>query len=340
MLSVFGPGDVAVDLGTCTVLVHIKGRGVVLNEPSVVARDHNTGALLAVGEEARKMIGRTPDSIDAIRPLRAGVISDFEATEIMLRYFLKKAIGNKVYLKPRMMICVPTAVTSVERRAVLQAGVGAGARKVYLVEEPLAAAVGAGLDISGASGYMVVDVGGGTADIAVLSLNGVVVSTSTRIGGDALDEAIVRYVRKTFQLAVGEPTAEQARIRAGSLVRGARNEQYELRGRDLVTGLPRSICVTSDDLAQAMEEPGGLIVEACRQVLERTPPEIASDIVEHGIVLTGGGALTHGIDILLERGTGLKVSLADDPVTCVVRGAGMVLENIPRFEEHVRSLIV
>lgn len=340
MLSVFGPGDVALDLGTCTVLVYIKGRGVVLNEPSVVARDHNTGAVLAVGDEARKMIGRTPGTIDAIRPLRAGVISDFEVTEMMLRYFLKKAIGGRVYLKPRVIICVPTAVTSVERRAVLQAGIGAGARKVYLVEEPLAAALGAGLDISGASGYMVVDVGGGTTDIAVLSLNGVVVSTSTRIGGDALDEAIVRYVRKTFQLAIGEPTAELARITAGTLVEGARNEQYELRGRDLVTGLPRSIAVTSDDLAKAMEEPAALIVEACRQVLEKTPPEIASDIVDHGIVLTGGGALTHGMDVLLQKGTGLKVSLAEDPVTCVVRGAGLVLENIPQYEEHIRSLTV
>lgn len=340
MLAAFGPGDVAVDLGTCTVLIHIRGRGVVLNEPSVVARDHNTGAVLAVGEEARRMLGRTPESIDAVRPLRAGVISDFESTEIMLRYFLRKAIGSRVYLKPRMIICVPTAVTSVERRAVLQAGIAAGARKVYLVEEPLAAAVGAGLDISGASGHMVVDVGGGTTDIAVLSLNGVVVSTSTRVGGDALDESIVRYVRKTFQLAIGEPTAEQARIKAGTLVRGSRSETYELRGRDLVTGLPRSISITSDDLARAMEEPAGLIVEACRQVLERTPPEIASDIVDHGVVLTGGGALTHGMDALLAQGTGLKTYIAEDPVTCVVRGAAMVLENIPRFEEHVRSLVM
>lgn len=327
--------DIGIDLGTATVLVYIKGKGIVLREPSVVALDKNTDKILAVGEEARRMLGRTPGNIVAIRPLREGVISDYNITERMLKYFINKVCGRKAFrlFKPRIMVCVPSGVTEVERRAVIDAAIQAGARKTYLIEEPIAAAIGAGIDISKACGSMVVDIGGGTTDIAVISLGGTVISTSIKVAGDKFDEAIVRYMRKKHNIMIGERTAEELKINIGTVFPRVKEVSMDIRGRNLVSGLPKTITVTSTDIMEALEEPVSSIVEAVHSVLERTPPELAADIGDRGIVMTGGGSLVYGLDKLLQERTGINVIIADDAVSCVALGTGEALNNIEVIEQ-------
>ena len=324
--------DIGIDLGTATVLVYIKGKGIVLREPSVVAIDRNTNKLLAVGEEARKMIGRTPGNIVAIRPLRDGVISDYDVTERMLKYFINKVCKNRIF-KPRIMVCVPSGVTEVEKRAVVDAAIQAGAKRTYLIEEPIAAAIGAGVDISKACGCMVVDIGGGTTDIAVISLGGNVVSSSIKIAGDKFDDAIMRYIRKKHSIMIGDRTAEELKIRVGTVYRRKEQVVMEVRGRNLITGLPNVIKVTSDEMIEALEEPVMNIVEEVHAVLERTPPELAADISDNGILMTGGGCLLYGLDKLIREKTGIKVRIADDAISCVAKGTGKALDNIEAIEK-------
>jgi rod shape-determining protein MreB len=324
----FWAEDIGVDLGTASVLVFVRGRGIVMKEPSVIAIDKNSGNIIAVGEEARQMLGRTPGTIVAIRPLRDGVIADYDVTEKMLRYFIEKAVGRHFFFRPRIMVCIPSGVTSVEERAARQAAIQAGARQAYLIEEPLAAALGAGLDISEANGNMVIDVGGGTTDIAILSLGGIVCSKSLRVGGDKFDEAIIRHVRREFNLMIGERSAEELKIKIGTaFLKGKENprEGIDIRGRDLLTGLPKTVRVTSEVAAQALLEPLEQVTSAVKEVLERTPPELSADIMSKGIILTGGGGLLHGFDLLLSDQTGLPVSIAEDPISCVALGAGKAL---------------
>lgn len=323
--------DIGIDLGTATVLVYVRGKGIVLREPSVVAIDRNTNRLMAVGEEARKMLGRTPGNIVAIRPLREGVISDYEVTERMLKYFINKVCGRRIF-RPRIMVCVPSGVTEVEKKAVIDAAQQAGARKVYLIEEPIAAAIGAGLDISKASGCMVVDVGGGTTDVAVISLGGTVVSTSIKIAGDKFDEAIVRYMRKKHNIMIGERTAEELKINIGCVYPRVQEVTMEVRGRNLVSGLPRTIVVSSNEMLEALEEPAAAIVEAVHSVLEKTPPELAADISDKGIVLTGGGTLIYGLDTLINKKTGINTYVAEDAISCVALGTGKALDNLGILE--------
>lgn len=322
--------DIGIDLGTATVLIYVKNRGIVLNEPTVVAIDKNTGNLIAVGEEARQMLGRTPGNIIAMRPLRNGVIADYDVTERILRYFIQKATGRRFFFRPRVMVCVPSRITSVEERAVRQASLQAGARQAYLIEEPLAAALGAGIPIHEASGNMVVDVGGGTTDVAVLSLGGIVCTQTLRVAGDEFDEAIARHVRKEYNLMIGERTAEELKIKIGTAYPAAKEPgtMMEVRGRDLVTGLPKTIAVSAEEIAVALQEPVAQVVGAVKEVLERTPPELAADIVDKGIVLTGGGALLHGLDLLISKETGLAVHIAEDAVSCVARGTGKALDML------------
>ncbi|GAX89638.1 rod shape-determining protein [Effusibacillus lacus] len=322
--------DIGVDLGTANVLVHVKGKGIVLNEPSVVAIDSQTKKIVAVGEEARQMLGRTPGNIVAIRPLREGVIADFDVTEMMLRHFINKTVGKSLFVRPRILICVPAGITSVEQKAVREAAERTGARDVYIIEEPRAAAIGAGLDIFQPSGSMVVDIGGGTTDIAVLSLGDVVTSSSIRVAGDKFDEAIIRYVKKQHNLLIGERTAEEVKVQIGSVYPNARQGKYDIRGRDMVTGLPKTIEVTSEEIRIALEEPVTQVIAATRSVLERTPPELAADIYVKGIVLTGGGALLYGLDKLMMDELQVPVLIADDPMTCVARGTGKVLDNLEK----------
>lgn len=331
--------DIGIDLGTASVLIYVKGKGIVLQEPSVVAIDKNTDKILAVGEEARRMLGRTPGNIVACRPLRDGVISDFHVTERMLRYFLNKVTASSFFrlFKPRVMICVPSGVTEVEKRAVEDAAIQAGARKTYLIEEPIAAAIGAGIDITKACGSMVVDVGGGTTDIAVISLGGTVVSTSIKVAGDKFDEAIVRYMRKKHNLMVGERTAEELKISIGTVFPRPQEVSMDIRGRNLVSGLPKTITVTSTELMEALDEPVSSIVEAVHSVLERTPPELAADISDRGIVMTGGGSLVYGLDKLLEHKTGIKVIIADDAVSAVAMGTGKALDNLDMLRSNEYS---
>ena len=326
--------DIGIDLGTATVLVYIKGKGIVLREPSVVAIDSSSKRLLAVGEEARRMIGRTPGDIIAIRPLREGVISDYDVTERMLKYFINKVYGNRIFrfFKPRIMICVPSGITEVEKRAVIDAAMQAGARKTYLIEEPIAAAIGAGIDIAKACGSMVVDIGGGTTDIAVISLGGNVVSESIKVAGDKFDEAVVRYIRKKYNIMIGERTAEELKISVGSVFPRVQETSMEVRGRNLVSGLPKTISVTSTEMLEALEEPVSSIVDAVLSVLEKTPPELASDISDRGIVLTGGGSLIYGLDRLLHEKTGIDVTVAEDAISCVALGTGRALDNIEALE--------
>ncbi|NDL68283.1 rod shape-determining protein [Anaerotalea alkaliphila] len=322
----FGFGsDIGIDLGTANVIVYIKGKGVVLREPSVVAIDKETNKVLAVGSEARRMLGRTPGHIVAIRPLRQGVISDYTVTEKMLKYFIAKALGKRIR-KPRITVCVPSGVTEVEKRAVEDATYQAGARKVEIIEEPIAAAIGAGIDISKAIGSMVVDIGGGTTDIAVISLGGTVVSTSIKVAGDNFDEAIVRYMRKKHNLLIGERTAEEIKVKVGTAYKRPEVLQMDVRGRNLITGLPKTITVTSEETEEALREATANLVEAVHSVLEKTPPELASDIADRGIVLTGGGSLLQGMDQLIEKKTGITVITADDPLTCVAIGTGKYVE--------------
>lgn len=327
----FGLGmDIGVDLGTASVLVYLKGKGIVLNEPSVVAIDKTNGRIIAVGEEARRMLGRTPGNIVAIRPLREGVIADYDTTERMLRYFIEKACGKRFLFKPRVMICIPSGVTAVEERAVREAALQAGAKQAYLIEEPLAAALGVGLDISEASGNMIVDIGGGTTDVAVLSLGGVVCSKSLRVGGDKFDEAIVRYIRREYNLMIGERTAEELKIKIGTAYpKGKRGDtSMEIRGRDLVSGLPKTITVTSEETNEAMAEPMEAVVGAVKEVLEKTPPELSADIINRGIVMTGGGSLLDGLDTLLQEVTGLPVYVAENSIASVALGAGKALSML------------
>lgn len=332
-MGLFGfHADMGIDLGTASVLVYIKGKGIVLNEPSVVATDNTRHKLLAVGEEARKMIGRTPGNIVATRPLRDGVISDYDVTERMLRYFIRKALGRRgSILRPRVVVCIPCEATEVEKRAVKDAAASAGAGKVYLIEEPVAAAIGAGLDISVASGSMIVDIGGGTTDVAVISLGGMVVRSEIKIAGDKFDEAIVRYIRKVHKIMIGERTAEQLKIEIGTAF--PRNEQVsmDIRGRDLVSGLPKNVTITSDEMMEALQEPVDAIVDCVHSVLERTPPELSSDIINKGIIMTGGGSLLHGLDQLIESKTSVPTTVADDPVSCVVKGTGRSLEDMDKY---------
>lgn len=336
----FGLGqDIGIDLGTASVLVYIKGKGVVLKEPSVVAIDKNTNKLLAVGEEARRMLGRTPGNIVAIRPLRDGVISDYDITEKMLKHFINKVCGNKAFkvFKPRIIVCVPSGVTEVEKRAVREAAMQAGARKTYLIEEPIAAAIGAGIDIAKACGSMVIDVGGGTTDIAVISLGGIVVSSSIKVAGDKFDEAISRYMRKKHNIMIGERTAEELKINVGTVYPRVQEVSMDIRGRNLISGLPKTITVTSTEIMEAMEEPISSIVEVVHSVLERTPPELASDISDRGIVMTGGGSLIYGFDKLIQEKTGINVVIADDSVSCVALGTGKALEHIEDIEKSESS---
>lgn len=319
--------DIGIDLGTASVLVYVKGKGVVLKEPSVVAFDRDTNRIKAIGEEARQMLGRTPGNIVAVRPLHQGVISDYAVTERMLKYFIKKAMGRKNFRRPRISVCVPSQVTEVERKAVEDATYQAGAREVFMIEEPIAAAVGAGLDIFQPYGNMIVDIGGGTTDVAVISVGGTVCSTSLKVAGDNFDEAIVRYMRKKHNLLIGERTAEDIKIRIGAAKCGMDNPSMEVKGRNLVTGLPKSVVITSEETEEALKEATGQIVEAVHNVLEMTPPELTADIAERGIVLTGGGSLLRGLEELIEERTGINTLTAEDPLTVVAIGTGLYLEQ-------------
>lgn len=318
--------DIGIDLGTASILVYVKGKGVVLKEPSVVAFDRDTNRIKAIGEEARLMLGRTPGNIVAVRPLRQGVISDYTVTEKMLKYFIQKAVGKQRFRKPLISICVPSQVTEVERKAVEDAAFQAGARDVKIIEEPIAAAIGAGIDIAHPCGNMIVDIGGGTSDIAVISLGGTVVSASIKIAGDDFDDAIVRYMRKKHNLLIGERTAEDIKIRIGSAYPRPESVTVDVRGRNLVTGLPKTITVTSEETEEALKDTTSQIVEAVHSVLEKTPPELAADIADRGIVLTGGGSLLYGLEELIESKTGITTMTAEDPMTAVAIGTGRYVE--------------
>ena len=326
--------DLGVDLGTASVLVYVKGKGIVLKEPSVVAIDQNTNKFLAVGEEARRMLGRTPGNIIAIRPMKDGVISDYETTERMLKYFIRKAIGRTLF-KPRVIVCVPSGITEVERRAVTEASNQAGAIKTHLIEEPIAAAIGAGIDITEPSGNMIVDIGGGTTDVAVISLGGIVVSRSIKTAGDECDEAISRYIRKKYNMMIGERSAEELKLSIGSAYKREEEEYKEVRGRNLLTGLPITVNVSSTDMIEALKDPIQEIVDTVHSVLERTPPELAADISNKGIILTGGGALLYGLDKLIAEKTGIPVKIANEPISCVARGTGKALDWIHVFENDI-----
>ena len=319
--------DIGIDLGTASILVYVKGKGVVLKEPSVVAYDRDTEQIMAIGEEARLMLGRTPGNIIAVRPLRQGVISDYRTTEKMLKYFIQKAVGKSFFgRRPRISVCVPSGVTDVEKRAVEDATYQAGARDVYIIEEPVAAAIGAGIDISRPCGNMIVDIGGGTSDIAVISLDGVVVSSSIKVAGDDFDDAIVRFMRKRHNLLIGERSAEEIKINIGTCYKRPENISMDIRGRNLVTGLPKTVTVSSDETEEALREVTSQIVDAVHSVLERTPPELAADIADRGIVLTGGGALLHGLEDLIEENTGITTMTAEEPLTAVATGTGKYIE--------------
>ena len=332
----FGLGqDIGIDLGTATVIAYVKGKGVVLREPSVVAVDSNTKEVLAVGQEARRMLGRTPGNIVATRPLRDGVISDYTVTEKMLKYFINK-VGGKTLFAPRIMICIPSRVTEVEKKAVIDAATNAGARRVYLIEEPIAAAIGAGIDISKPCGNMVVDIGGGTTDIAVISLGGSVVSTSIKVAGDKFDEYVSKYIKKKYNLAIGERTAEELKVNVGCVYPKIQDVEMDVRGRDLTTGLPTTVTIHSSEMLEALQEPALMIVDAVHSVLERTPPELAADISDKGIYMTGGGCLIDGLDKLLQEKTGINVMIAQDTVSCVALGTGKALDNLDSLDERAR----
>ena len=329
--------DIGIDLGTASVLVYVKGKGIVLNEPSVVAMDKNTGKLLKVGKDAQAMLGRTPGNIVAIRPLREGVISDYDMTEKMLKEFIKKVAGFRL-IKPRLLICVPSGITEVEERAVIDAGIQAGARKAYLIEEPVAAAIGAGIDITQPNGHMVVDIGGGTADIAVISLGGVVESASIKIAGDQLNESIVKYMRRKHNLLIGERTAEDMKIKIGCVFPKEEEASMEVKGRCLLTGLPKEVTVTSTEMMDAFEEPVERIVETIHSVLERTPPELVADISDNGITMTGGGSLVDGFDKLITARTGIHTHIAEDAVSCVAIGTGKSLDSLSNMQDGTMNL--
>ena len=330
--------DIGIDLGTASVLVYIKGKGVVLNEPSVVAIDKNTGRLLKVGAEAQAMLGRTPGNIVAIRPLRDGVISDYDMTERMLKEFIRKVTGGFHLFPPRIMVCVPSGITEVEERAVIDAGRQAGARRVYLIEEPVAAAIGAGIDITKPDGHMVVDIGGGTSDIAVISLSGVVESASIKVAGDQFNEAVVKYMRRKHNVLVGERTAEQMKMEIGCVYPQEEDASIDVKGRCLVTGLPKTITVHASEMLEAFEEPVERILEAIHSVLERTPPELVGDISNNGIVMTGGGSLVKGFATLVEARTGIHTQVAEDAISCVAEGTGKSLDSLNDMQDGTVNL--
>lgn len=336
----FFSDDIGIDLGTATTLVCVKGKGIILCEPSVVAIDRDTREVLAVGEEAKKMLGRTPANIVAIRPLRNGVIADFEVTQEMIRYFIRRAHQRRSLISPRTVIGVPSGITGVEKRAVKEAAQQAGAREVYLIEEPMAAAIGANIPVQEAAGSMIVDIGGGTTEVAVIALGGMVLSSSLRVAGDEMDEAIIAYLKRKYNLIIGERTAEEVKIRIGSIFPQEKEEVMDVKGRSLKTGLPETVEITSEEIRAALNEPVRMIIDLVKSTLEQTPPELSSDIIERGIVLAGGGSLLRGFDRLLSQETGLPVNLANDPLTCVVKGTEMYLEEIsrrPKLRHRVRK---
>ncbi len=325
--------DMGIDLGTANTLVHCKGKGIIIREPSVVAVNRDNSEVLEIGAEAKQMIGRTPGNIIAIRPMKDGVIADFDITQSMLKYFIKKAMGKHSFVRPRIVVGVPSGVTEVEKRAVIDATIQAGAREAYLIEEPMAAAIGAGLPVQEATGSMVVDIGGGTCEVAVISLGGIVVSRSIRTGGDAIDDAIVRYIRKTFSLLIGERTAEAIKIEIGTAMFIENPPTMEIRGRDLVTGLPKNLEINANQICNAVSEPVANIVDAVRSTLEKTPPELAADIIDRGIVMTGGSSLLRNLDTLLTQETGMPVYVSDEALACVVLGTGIAVENIDVYKK-------
>lgn len=327
--------DLGIDLGTATVLVYVKGKGILLKEPSVVAINKNNNKVLAVGEEARKMIGRTPGNIVAVRPLRDGVISDYDITERMLKEFIKKVCGKGKIVAPKIMICVPSQATEVEKRAVIDAARNSGAKRVHLIEEPLAAAIGAGLDITKPNGTMIVDIGGGTTDIAVISLGGVVVRNSIKVAGDKFDDAIIKYVRNKYKIMIGEKTAEDLKISVGSAFKDSKKLKTTMKGRNLVTGLPDEVEISTDEIREALNEPVSVIVEGVKSILEKTPPELAADIIEKGILMTGGGALLDGLDRLIEANTGVSVMVASNSVEAVAEGTGQVLSYLDKLDGNL-----
>ncbi|MCI9677810.1 MAG: rod shape-determining protein MreB [Oscillospiraceae bacterium] len=329
--------DIGIDLGTASVLVYVKGKGIILNEPSVVAIDKNNGKLLKVGEEARQMLGRTPGNIIAIRPLREGVISDYDMTERMLREFIRKVAGFMLF-KPRVIICVPSGITEVEERAVVDAGIQSGCRRVYLIEEPIAAAIGAGIDIMKPDGHMVVDIGGGTADIAVISLGGVVESASIKVAGDQFNEAVVKYMRRKHNILVGDSTAEKMKIAIGCVYPREEETFMDVKGRCLITGLPKTITVSSEEMREAFEEPTERILESIHAVLERTPPELVADVSTNGIMMTGGGSLVYGFDKLITSRTGIATAVAENAIACVAEGTGKSLDMITDMQDGTINL--
>ena len=330
--------DIGIDLGTANVLIYVKNKGIVLREPSVVAVDKDTNQVLAIGEEARRMIGRTPGNIVAIRPLKEGVIADYDITESMLRHFIEKVVGHSFVFRPRIMICIPSGCTMVEQRAVQEAAEQAGARHTQLIEEPLAAALGAGLDIVEPCGSLVVDIGGGTPDIAVISLGGIVTSASLRIAGDKFDADIIAYVKREFNMMIGERTAEDIKMNIGAAFPEARKEEMDIRGRDMLTGLPKNLTITTAQAAEAMNQSITRIVDQVKKVLEETPPELSADIMDRGIILTGGGAMLYGLDELIRRETEIPTALADDPLSCVALGCGKALDTFAKFDGKATNL--
>lgn len=325
--------DIGIDLGTANTLVYMKGKGIVMREPSVVAVDTKSDTVRSVGREAKEVIGRTPGSIVAVRPLKDGVIADFDITAAMLQHFIKKVCGSSMFIRPRVIICIPSGVTEVERRAVREASIKAGARQVMVIEEPMAAAIGAGLPVSEPSGNMVVDIGGGTAEVAVISLGGIVASRSVRVGGDEFDQSIIAYIKRKYNLLIGDRTAEFIKMEIGSAFRMPEELTMDIKGRNLVDGLPKNIQIRSEEVREALAEPLERIVEAIKETLERTPPELAADIIDHGIMLTGGGALLRGVDQLIQSQTGIDVHIAESPLDCVADGTGKVLDNIDLLSE-------
>ncbi|KTD83882.1 rod shape-determining protein [Paenibacillus etheri] len=322
--------DIGIDLGTANVLIHVKGRGVVLDEPSVVTLESDTKRVLAVGEQARRMVGRTPGNITTIRPLRDGVIADFEVTEMMLKYFIDRVGGRTWYSRPRILICAPTNITSVEQKSIREAAERSGAKEVFMEEEPKAAAIGAGMDIYQPSGNMVVDIGGGTTDVAVLSMGDVVTASSIKVAGDKFDEAILRYIKQKYKLLIGERTAEDIKVTIGTVRPGLMKSEMDIRGRDMVSGLPQTLTITAGEVKEALWDPVSSIVAAAKSVLERTPPELSADIIDRGVVLTGGGALLNGLDELLSEELHVPVWVAEDPMHCVVKGTGIMLDNLDK----------
>ena len=334
-LARYFTNDIAIDLGTANTLIYLKGNGIVLNEPSVVAVDQKSKKVYAVGADAKAMLGKTPDHITAVRPMKDGVIADFEITEVMLREFIKKAQKRRFFIRPRIVISVPSGITEVERRAVTDSAQNAGAREVYLVAEPIAAAIGVGLPVDKPSGNMVIDIGGGTTEIAVIALNGIVTDISIRVGGDEMDEVIVQHVKKAYNLLIGDQTAEHVKMVIGSATKLKQEEEMEIKGRDLVSGIPKTLRISSVEIREALAEPLSQIVAALKTALEQTPPELAADIVDRGIVMTGGGSLLRGLDMLFKEETNLPINVVEDPLTCVVLGSGKILGNLHAYERII-----